>query len=280
MPNNVAKGFIPEIWDASVMRTLEDNLVMKKIIHGVTMSQGRRYGDAIYLGSLADPTVSAYTGTLTHESLIDSQITMLLNKEYMYQFKVPDEDELMANVDLKGSQSSRAAYVLKDTIEKAFFQDVYTSASAGTTTATITSANVISSLGEMANDLAEQNVTTDNMWLVIPPWLQLKLKLAGISFSINEGINGKGGMQWSKDLGFDVYVTNTVYNSAATPVSQVLAGSYQSIGYTDIMVPVRTQQKETERSVLVDGGAICGWTVIKPKELALGAFTYAAETTI
>lgn len=280
MPNNVAKSFIPEIYDASVLRTLEDNLVMKKIIRGVTMSQGRGKGDAIYFSSLADPSVSAYTGTLSHEDLIDSQITMLLDKEYMYQFKVADEDELMANVDLKGSQASRAAYVLKDTTEKAFFQDIYTYATAGTTTATITSANVLSSIGEIANDLAEQNVTQDNMWFVIPPWVQLKLKLAGISFSINEGINGKGGMQWTNELGFDVYVTNTLYNSASTPVTKVLAGSYQSVGYSDIQVPVRTQPAEGSRKTLVDGGLICGWKVIKPKELALGSFTYGAETTI
>ena len=50
-----------------------------------------------------------------------------------------------------------------------------------------------------------------NMFMVIPPWVMLKLKIMGVSFSINEGINGKGGMQWTKDLGFDTYVTNTCF---------------------------------------------------------------------
>lgn len=279
MPNNIAKGFIPEIWDASIMRTLEDNLVMKKIIRGVSMTQAKGFGDTIYFTSLADPTISAYTGTITHESLIDDQIAMLIDKEELFQFKVADEDALMANVDLKGSQAERAAYKLKETIEREVFQNVCTQATAGTTTATVTSGNIISSLGEMANDLAEQNVSQDNMWIVIPPWVRLKLHLAGIRFSINEGLNGKGGMAWTDELGYDVYVTNTVYNSATTPVTEVLAGSYQAIGYADLQVPTRRVELEGSRAVGIDGGLIYGYKVIKPKELARGTFTYAAESS-
>ena len=280
MPNNVAKAFIPEIFDASIMRTLEDNLVMKHIVRGVSMTEGKGKGDTIYFSSLADPTISAYTGTLSHESLQDDQIAMLLDKEAMYQFKVADEDALMANVDLKGSQAARAGYKLKQYVEKEVFQNVYSQAAAGTTTATITSANVISSLGEMAVDLAVQNVTQDNMWLVIPHWLKLKLQMANIKFSIREGINGSGSMMWTNELGFDVYVTNTLYDSASTPVTQVLAGSYQALGYADIQVPTRKIELESSRAVGIDGGLIYGYKVIKPKELALGVFTYGAETTI
>lgn len=280
MPNNVAKSFIPEIFDASIIRTLEDNLVMKKIVRGVNMTPIKGFGDTIYFSSLADPTISAYTGTIAHEDLVDDQIAMLIDKEAMFQFKVRDEDSLMANVDLKGSQAERAAYKLRQYIEKEVFQNVYSQAAAGTVTATITTANVISSLGEMANDLAEQNVSADNMWIVIPPWVRLKLQLAGIKFQINNGINGTGGMAWTNELGYDVYVTNTLYNSADTPVTQVLAGSYQAIGYADKQVPTRRIELEGSRAVGIDGGMIYGYKVIKPKELALGAFTYAAESTM
>ncbi|MGI5971121.1 MAG: hypothetical protein ACOX7P_05280, partial [Oscillospiraceae bacterium] len=150
MPNNVAKSFIPEIFDASIIRTLEDNLVLKKIVRGVSVTPIKGFGDTVYFSSLADPTISAYTGTISHEDLIDDQIAMLIDKEAMFQFKVRDEDALMANVDLAGSQAQRAAYNLKKYIEEEVFQNVYTQAAAGTVTATVTSANVISSLGEMA----------------------------------------------------------------------------------------------------------------------------------
>lgn len=280
MPNNVAKGFIPEIFDAQIYRTLEDNLVMKKVIRGVNMSAVKGFGDTIYFTSLADPTITSYTGTITHEALVDDQIAMLIDKEKTFAFKVADEDALMANVDLKGSQAERAAYNLKQSVETEIFQAIYPLATAGTVTATVTSATVLSSIAEMAQKLKEQNVQQNNMWLIIPPWVETKLRLAGVAFQINTGINGTGGLSWSNELGFDMYVTNTLYESASTPVTQVLAGSYQSIGYADKQLMTRRIELEGSRAVGIDGGLIYGYKVIKPKELALGAFTYAAETAI
>jgi hypothetical protein len=280
MPNNVAKGFIPEIWDAQVYRTLEDNLVMKKIIRGGNMTAVKGFGDTIYFTSLADPSITNYTGTLTHEDLIDDQIAMLIDHEKTFAFKVRDEDSLMANVDLPGSQAQREAYNLKQSVETDFFQNIYTSATAGTVTATVTSATVLSSIAEMAQKLKEQNVPQSNMWIVIPPWVETKLRLAGVAFQINTGINGTGGMAWTNELGFDLYVTNTLYESASTPVTKVLAGSYQSIGYADKQLSTRRIELEGSRAVGIDGGLIYGYKVIKPKELALGSFTYAPETAI
>lgn len=281
--NNVTRGFIPELYDASVYRTLEDNLVMKKICTAKIKSPIKEYGDTVYFTDLGEATITDYTGTITHEELQDSQVAMLINKTKTFAFKVQDVDALMTNLDTKGSQSQRAAYNLKDNIEKDFFQNVGADANAGTAvSATITSANALSNVALLAQRLYDNNVTEDNMWMVLPPWMKIKLQLAGISFSINEGINGKGGMQWTKDLGFDVYITNTVYNSntPAAPVSTVLAGTYQAIGFADKQLKTRSIELPTTRAIGIDGGVIYGYKVIKPKELIKGTFTYGAETTI
>lgn len=277
--NNVARGFIPELWDASVYRTLEDNLVLKKICKAPIKAPIKQYGDTVYFTGLADPTITAYTGTLTAEALNDDQIAMLIDKTQTFCFKVEDVDKLMANVDLQGSQTERAAYALKDAVEKDAFRYIPDFANAGTEiTATVTSANAISSIAEMASALYANNVKENNMFLVIPPWMMIKLKLAGIKFSINEGTNGKGGMFWTKDLGFDTYVTNTVYNSNTTPVSVCFAGSYQAIGYADLQLATRTIELSGSRSTQVDGGLVYGYKVIKPRELIKATFTYGAES--
>lgn len=281
--NNITRGFIPELYDASVMRTLEDNLVMKKICTAKIKAPIKEYGDTVYFTDLGDPTITDYTGTITHEDLKDSQIAMLIDKTKTFAFKVQDVDALMTNLDTKGSQSERAAYTLKDNIEKDFFQNVGADSNAGTAlAATITTANVLSYVAELAQQLYDQNVSEKNMWMTLPPWMRIKLQLAGITFSINEGINGKGGMQWTKDLGFDVYITNTVYNSgtAASPVSTVLAGTYQAIGYADHQLKTRSIELPTTRAMGIDGGIVYGYKVIKPKELAKAVFTKGNETTI
>jgi hypothetical protein len=281
--NNTIRGFIPELYDASVYRTLEDNLVMKKICKAPIKAPIKDYGDTVYFTDLGDPTISDYTGTLTAEDLKDSQVAMLIDKTKTFCFKVKDVDQLMANIDAKGSQTERAAYKIKDTVERDVFQNVGADANAGTPlTATVTSANVISTVSELARQLYEQNVQESNMWMLLPPWMMLKLKIAGVSFSINEGVNGKGGMFWTKDLGFDTYITNTVYNAGtqAAPVSTVLGGSYQAIGFAEKMLKTRAIELSSARDTQLDGGIIYGYRVIKPKELAKLTATFGAESAI
>jgi hypothetical protein len=281
--NNTIRGFIPELYDASVYRTLEDNLVMKKICKAPIKAPIKDYGDTVYFTDLGDPTISDYTGTLTAEDLKDSQVAMLIDKTKTFCFKVKDVDQLMANIDAKGSQTERAAYKIKDTVERDVFQNVGADANAGTPlTATVTSANVISTVSELARQLYEQNVQESNMWMLLPPWMMLKLKIAGVSFSINEGVNGKGGMFWTKDLGFDTYITNTVYNAGtqAAPVSTILAGSYQAIGFAEKMLKTRAIELSSARDTQLDGGIIYGYRVIKPKELAKLTATFGAESAI
>jgi hypothetical protein len=282
-PNAVTRGFQPELYDASVYRTLEDNLVMKKICKAPIKAPIKEYGDTVYFTDLADPTITDYTGTLTAEDLKDSQISMLIDKTKTFCFKVQDIDGLMNNLDVKGSQSQRAAYSLKDAVEKDVFANVGTYANAGAAlTATITSANVLSYVSELARQLYENNVQESNMWQLIPPWMMIKMKLAGINFSINEGVNGKGGMFWSKDLGFDVFVSNTVKNAGtqAVPISTVLGGSYQSIGFAEKMLKTRDIELSGSRATQLDGGLIYGYKVIKPKELSVLTATFGAESTI
>jgi len=281
--NNTVRGFIPELYDASVYRTLEDNLVLKQICKAPIKAPIKEYGDTVYFTDLGDPTITDYTGTLSAENLQDSQVAMLIDKTKTFCFKVKDVDSLMANVDVKGSQSERAGYMLKDAIERDVFTNVGANANAGTAlTATITSANVISYVSELARQLYDNNVQDSNMFMLLPPWMMIKLKLAGIAFAINNGVNGKGGMFWSKDLGFETYITNTVYNSGtqATPVSTILAGSFQSIGFAEKLLKTRNIELSASRETQLDGGDIYGYKVIKPKELAKGTFTFGVETTL
>jgi len=281
----VANAFIPELYDAAVLRTLEDNLVLKEICKAPIKSPIKQYGDTVYFGDLADPTITSNSmDSLSAEDLKDSQISMLIDSTETFCYKVRDIDQMMANVDLKGSQAQRAAYALKDKIEKAIFQTIGDGANAGTPTAvTVTPANVISSLGDLMLQLEDNNVTPENAWLLCPPWIRLYLKEAGVEFQINTGIHGTGGMAWTDELGFGrVYITNTVYNSGtqATPVSTILAGSYQAIGYADLMVPTRAIELEGSRATQLDGGIVFGKKLILPKQLAKGVFTRGAVTTI
>lgn len=288
MAGNVnADSFIPQIWDAAVTRTLEDNLIARKICRAYPSIRAKGAGDTVYFNGLADPTISDYTGTLTYETLVSSQVALLIDQQKSYAFKVTDVEAHMANVDLKGSQAQRAAYQLKKAVDSHIF-GLSTSpavADAGhtlTADATTDSATILSDISEFSRVLEEQNVQAGDKWIVIPPWVKEKLVLAGVKFSINEGINGKGGLEWTNYLDLDVYVSNNLYNSgtAAAPVTTVLGGSYNAIVYEDVLMESRAMPLESAFEVGLSGLLVFGAKVVKPNELCKRIMTYAAETAI
>lgn len=275
------QNFIPQIWSTKILRTLEDNLVAKRICTLEAEGEIKKFGDTVFFNGLADPTISAYTGaSITYEALVDSQTALLINQQDYFAFKVTDIDKAQSNVDLKGSQAARAAYKLQQSADS-YVMGLHAQASL-TSTATVTSITTFSVIGEIQNSLAQNNVSDSDMWMIIPPWVRLKLELAGVKFQINNGINGTGGMAWTDALGFDIYVTNQVVNTGTVgvPVSKVMAGSYNSIAFA-------SQIMETENIRLIDtfdnavrGLHVYGAKVIQPNLLHTATLTYAAESTI
>lgn len=282
-----ADAFIPQLWEASVYRTLEDNLVAKKVCRLMPASEIRGAGDTIYFNGLADVTINDYSGSITHETLKSSQIPLLINQQKYFGFGVTDIEAEMANVDLKSSQASRAAYQLAREADKYLWGTAtgICLTQAGTTATaddTVDTSTVLSDISGMGRILEENNVMAGNMWVVIPPWVKEKLQLAGVKFQINNGINGMGGIEWANYLGMDIYVTNTLYNSntSAAPVHYIVAGSYEAIAFAEKITKTRGMEAESAFTFNVDGLFVFGAEVIKPKELVIRKMTYAAETAI
>lgn len=275
-------NFAPKIWAATILRTLEDNLVAKKICNTKYTGEIKKMGDAVYFNGMADPTISSYTGaTITYEALQDSRITLLVDQADMFAFKVGDIEAAQAEMDTKGSQAQRAAYGLKKSCDT-YIMGLYTQAGKTATSANVTSANVLSVIGNYAQLLMESNVQENDMWMVVPPWFKIKMELAGIKFQVNNGTNGKGAMAWTDQLGFDVYVSNQVVNTGTvgTPISQIMGGSGMAIAFADQINETETLRAIDTFDDLVRGLHNYGARIIKPLELVSGAMTFAAETTI
>lgn len=284
MAQNVnADAFIPAIWDASIQRTREDNLVALKISRTRPRKGAEKYGDTVYFNGLAEPSVNAYTGSITYENLDSGQVALLIDQQNYYAFKATDPEAAMANVDLKGSQTERAAYQLNRTTDS-YIMGLYTDADSGNviTDATCDSATILSDISSAVRKLEEQNVMEGNMWMTIPPWVKEKLILAGVAFQINNGINGKGQMAWTNYLGIDIFVTNQVANvgSVAAPQSKCMFGAYDAIVYDEVLSKSRMMELENSFEYGCSGLTVFGAKVIRPKELGYMDLTYAAETAI
>ena len=276
------KNFAPKVWAATILRTLESKLVAKKIANTQYTGEIKKHGDAVYFNGLADPTIFAYTGaTISYEALEDARVTLLVDQQNAFAFKVGDIEAAQASMDMKGSQAQRAAYKLAQACDTKMM-GLYTEAGKTVSAVTVTSANVLSVMGNYKQLLAESDVDASDMWVAIPPWMQLKLELAGVKFSINEGVKGKGGMMWCNTLGFDIYITNQVVNTGttATPISQIMAGSGMAIAFADQITDTETLRSIDTFDDLVRGLHVFGAKVIKDQELVSGALTFGAESTI
>lgn len=273
--------FVPQIWTTKILRTLEDNLVAKKICMTDSEGEIKKAGDTVYFNSIADPTITAYTGSVTYEGLQDAGLTMHIDQQNYFAFKITDVQKAQANVDLKGSQAARAAYKLKESCDTNIMS-LYDQANLTVTDASCDTATILSTMGQVQMELAQVNVPSSDMWCIIPPWVQLKLKLAGIKFSINMGINGTGGMAWTNELGFDMFVTNQVVNTGtvALPVSKVMAGSYSSIAFAQQIIETESMRLETSFDTGVRGLHVFGRKVVRPDLLCTATLTYTAESAI
>ena len=271
-------SFIPKLWEASILRAYENNIIAKQICHTDFTGEIKKMGDSVTFPGLAEPTVSKYTNSISYEDLANADVTLVVDQQDYFGFKVSDIIAAQSNINVQGSQTERAGYRLRDACDK-YVLGLHAQAGGSVTNAAVTSANVISAIGEMNQKLDEANVPNEQKWIVIPPWVKLKLMLAGIKFSIKEGSGAGDGTEWTKELGFNLYVSNNVAVSSDSS-SYCLGGSKGAIAFADQLTKVRAMELEDTFDVGVSGLHVYGAKVIKPAELVKGVFKAGAETSI
>lgn len=282
MPIN-SINVIPKLYSTKILRTLENNLVAKKICPMAPAAEISKMGDVVYFPALADPTIGTYTGAaFTYEDVDDAKVALAIDQYKYFAFQVDDIDQAQANIDIKGSQAERAAYKLRDTMD-AFILGKYSEAGTSLTESGVTSATILSSLARISRALDEKNVPSQSKWLVINPIVKERMILAGIKFQIENGGTGMdGGLSFAEYLDFRVYVSNNLYKTGSdeTQVAYVMGGSDNAIVFAEQIMKTRMMELETSFKMGISGLAAYGGKVIKPNELVVNALTFAAESAI
>jgi hypothetical protein len=272
---------IPKLVSTKLLMDLHKNLVAKKICTMETGSPITKVGDTVTFTGLATPTISPYTGTISPETLKDAGVTLVIDQKNYYAFYVDDIEAFRSVIDIKGSSISEAAYGLRDTAD-AYVLGLYAGA-ATTVTATVSETIALSTTATVCRKMEEQNIKPGNRWMVIPPWYKEKLILAGVKFSILEGVKGaKDGMSWANVYDTDFYVSNNLTTTGAEGSynTQCMAGSYNAIVYAEQILKSRViEEVATAFAAQCDGLHVFGAKVIKPKELIRINATQAAAST-
>ncbi|MFA5880557.1 MAG: hypothetical protein WC834_00050 [Eubacteriales bacterium] len=272
---------IPKLISTKLLMTLRNDLIAKKICTIDTGSQIKKQGDTVTFPGLASPTISAYSGTITPETLKDAGVTLLIDQANYYSFYVDDIEAFQSVLDVKGTSVEEASYGLLNAADAYIFG---LHAGAGTTiTATVSETIAFSTTSTVIRQLEQNNVKPGQRWMVIPPWYKEKLTLAGLKFSILEGVAGtKSGVSWVNHLDCDFFVSNNLVTTGAegSYVTQCLAGSYNSIVYAEQILKSRyLPEVAASFAGQCDGLHVFGARVLKPKELVRIAATQAAAST-
>ena len=271
---------IPKLVSTKILMTLQNNLVAKKICTMDTGSEIRRMGDTVTFPGLARPTISAYAGTISPETLEDAGLTLVIDQKNHYAFYVDDIQAFQSVIDVKGTSVEEAAYGLQNAAD-AYVLGLY--AGAGTTiTATVSETIALSTTSTVIRKLEEKNVKPNNRWLIIPPWYKEKLMLAGVKFSVKEGSGAGDGIAWVKEWDTDIYVSNNLATSGSEGSynTKCLAGSYNSIVYAEQILKSRfIQDVPGAFAAQCDGLHVFGARVIKPDELVQINATQAAASS-
>ena len=256
---------IEKVISAEILRTNEDNLLANTICNTEFCGDIKNRGDSVTFIGLNDPTVYDYEGTVVYEDIDDASLTLLIDQDKAFSFKVKDIEALRSSIGLEDSQTKRASYLLKNEVDSYVFK-LWQDAGTILTEGEITPENVIAKVAEMKQRLEEANVPDGRTWIVVPPFIKTKLMLAGIKFQINNGVNGTGAIAFTDELGCDIFVSNQL--AVEQGYTMMLAGSYSAIAYAEQVLETQVIDRlENSFDKAVRGRLVFGAKVIKPNEL-------------
>ena len=256
---------IEKVISAEILRTNEDNLLANTICNTEFCGDIKNRGDSVTFIGLNDPTVYDYEGSVVYEDIDDASLTLLIDQDKAFSFKVKDIEALRSSIGLEDSQTKRASYLLKNEVDTYVF-NLWQEAGNILPEAEVTPDNVIATVAAMKQKLEEANVPDGRTWIVVPPFIKTKLMLAGIKFQINNGVNGTGAVAFTDELGCDIYLSNQLAQLEGYTI--MLAGSYSAIAYAEQVLETQVLDRlENSFDKAVRGRLVFGAKVIKPAEL-------------
>lgn len=273
--------FIPEVWSAELMTSLNADYVLAAPGSVNRDYEGTiaRAGDTVHILSLTDPTVSNYVKNVTAidpQTLTTTDQSLVIDQAKYFAFEVDDVDARQAAGGLLDVAARRAAVKLQEAADT--YIGTIMTAGAGTT---LTAADVTTAAGAFAIlvqlkvALDRENIPQNGRWVAVSPEFYALLlhdtRFTDASqFGNNQAItNGTVG----RALGFDVKVsTNLPTGTAGTAPevsSYIIAGHSMATTFADQINKVEAYRPDNSFSDAVKGLHLYGAEVVRPEGLAV-----------
>ena len=223
--------FIPEVWAANLLTTLDKALVFGsgEVTNRDYEGDISAYGDTVHITSIADPTIAPYTKDTNlddPEALTDDEQLLTIDQANSFNFQIDDINKAQTrnNGALMSEATRRAAFGLRDSADQRIANRM--ALSAGNALGLIdgtTATNVYDNLLVPASvALDEADVPEELRWIILAPSAYGKLQLDGRFVKQNE--SGTGALHNGRvgyAAGFRIFKSNNAFqaNRALTAIT-------------------------------------------------------------
>jgi hypothetical protein len=229
--------FKPEIWSASLLVALRQNLIYTAFINRDYEGEISEAGDTVRITSIGRPTINTYvpnSTVITPEQVNDSQRTLVVDQSKYFAFAVDDVDARQAKGNVIPQAMDEAAFAAANVIDQ-YISSFYT---------TIQTANQLGAI-----TVNSSTTPTDAYDKVLVP---LKIRVG-------------------RAAGFDILLSNQTPTTGSDSV--VIAGNDRAITFADQISKVEAYRPQSSFSDAVKGLFLYGAKTVRNDSLASALVT-------
>jgi hypothetical protein len=272
--NNLPNGnFNSVVWSKKLLNKYYAQTFLPDITNSDYEGEIKGQGSQVEIRTRPTIQITDYTVNqdIQYQDILDEKITLLIDKAKTFSFKIDDIDAIQSNIPIMNELTQDSAYQMKIAIDTQVLGSVYADASNSIATLTMSSINVLNWIIDAEVIMEEQNLPTENRWLIIPPkaagYIQ-KSDLKNVSLTgdntsvirsnLNNGRLGQIG-------GITLYVSNCLAHTGTT--YQCIAGHKSAITFAAQITKVETLRLQTKFGDAVRGLNVYGWKTLLPSAL-------------
>lgn len=215
MANNLSASF-PEIWAWEMQREFAKKNVAKVITNFQTWLEWKKYGDTLnrVYGSMPEyPDAYTRWSDIPAVDLTDTKESLVINKQYAYRFYLDDMDEIQDMYSAAIEYWKKTGEYLSNQVDADVLAEALNAASS-VNAWTLTSSNVVPTLGNINQALAKKNISSKDRYGVISPEFEnMVVQYAAWRQTILWDNVWKNGYLFSF-MGYDFYTSNQLTGTA------------------------------------------------------------------
>jgi hypothetical protein len=262
------QNFIPELWSTQLLVAFRNSHVFANLVNRNYEGEIRRAGDTVKITTPGAISVGAYSGTVTYETPLSAQQSLLIDQDVYWAFDIDDVDAAQANVDLMGAYMQEAAYSLAQYVDDDL-AGLYTAAGLTSISLDVGTDDHWAKLTLAAQQLDEANVPREGRWYVVTPKGYANLLATDEFVHATEAGDRTIAMgEVGEAAGFRVFKSNNLTNTTGNTYAYMY-GQTSAITWAGQVLNTEAVRRDASFADGMRGRLVYGRKVVRPSALGV-----------